>query len=160
MARSSAQVTEFFKASYGKTSLRPRTASEEWYRFQNVKLANGDEVGAISATPKPTPLENVSEGDLEKAQAAIAEGQWRLDFQSKEWAGVQIAAALGLDVEVRAEKDRVKGLIKAWTKQGHFVVVEHPDPKTKKGKKRFLEPHRSATPSPTPCEAADTFATP
>ena len=61
---------------------------------------------------------------LVRAQAAIAEGDWRADSQAKEWAGYAIAKALDLDSGSERDKARVKRLLGDWLKAGAFKVVD------------------------------------
>jgi hypothetical protein len=139
---------EFFAVEYEKSSMKRPRRIKYWHRLAGVALANGDEVGVATATAKPDALANVGDGDLAKAQAAIAEGQWRADCQAKAWGGIPIGAALGIDAAEKDGKAKVNGMIRAWAKAGHFVFVERVDEKSRK--RRFMEPHTSQESPPPP----------
>ena len=81
-------------------------------------------------------LEGLTVDHLRKAQRAVADGRWRENAQSKEWAGIPIAQALGIDLDV-AGKKRVQSMLKVWIETGMFVVVEGID--EKRNKRSFVE---------------------
>jgi hypothetical protein len=118
---------QFFKVQNGKSNLSPSTDAADWYQLKSVDLGNGppsDSVGVVTPWKLPNLMASVTADDLSKAQAAVVAGKWRENAQAKEWAGIPIAKALGLDVGDRSDKAKVQHMLKAWTKAGYFVVVE------------------------------------
>jgi len=79
----------------------------------------------------------VTVSDLRKVQAAVAEGRWRENPQAKDWVGIAVARALGLDPTNRADKTKIAALLKTWIENGMFVVVEGLD--AKREKRSFIE---------------------
>lgn len=123
-----------FRADNGKANLAPPPDRSEWFRFASVALGNGpnggDHVAVVEPWQWPDPMESVSVEDLRKAQRAIAGGRWRESAQAKDWAGIAIAEALGIELDV-AGRGRVKALLKTWIGTGMFVVVEGRDDRRK-----------------------------
>jgi AAA domain len=118
---------QFFKVQNGKSNLSPSTDAADWYQLKSVDLGNGppsDSVGVVTPWKLPNLMASVTADDLSKAQAAVVAGKWRENSQAKEWAGIPIAKALGLDVSDRSDKAKVQHMLKAWSKAGYFVVVE------------------------------------
>ena len=69
-------------------------------------------------------------GDFEAAAQAIRAGKWRENIQAKDWVGCPIAQGAGpRSSRSKADKAKVKGLIKIWIGAGNLVVVEELDEK-------------------------------
>ena len=58
---------------------------------------------------------------------AIRAGKWREHPAAAAWVGKAVATALGLDLENRANKAKVTGLIKMWLSAGSLRVVDGED---------------------------------
>src|SRR5207342_1656868 len=121
---------QYFKVENGKANLAAPPEGKDWYRIVPVSLGNGtdlapdgDSVGVVVAWKWPDPLDGLSGGDFEAAAAAIRAGRWRESNQAKDWVGRPIAKALAIDLDDKAGKAKVNGLIKFWIKQGSLVVV-------------------------------------
>lgn len=110
---------------------KPNRAPPEsawWMQKVSVPLGNSDDfhrsddVGAAVHWTPPDPFEDISTRDLYNVQMAIevADGErCRESVQSKDWVGYVAAAALGLDaLNDKADKERVKSLVKAWIATG------------------------------------------
>jgi hypothetical protein len=124
-------------------NLAPPSATE-WFKIASVGLGNfgedgepEDSVGVVTPWAWPNALDGLSVSDLCKAQAAVAEGRWRANCQAKDWVGVPIAKALGLDPSKKADRAKVIGALKIWSTNGMFVVVEGEDAQRKK--RSFIE---------------------
>jgi len=138
---------QYFRVQNGKANLSPATDNADWYQLKSVDLGNGppsDSVGVVTPWKLPNVMASVTADDLSKAQAAVAAGKWRENAQAKEWAGIPIAKALGLDVGERSDKAKVQVMLKSWIKTGHFVVVEGQT--TKREVRSFIEVGKPATP--------------
>jgi hypothetical protein len=125
---------EYFKVENGKANLAPPPEGKVWYQIISVSLGNGgkiategDSVGVVVPWIWPHPLDGISGADFEKAADAIRAGRWKESIQAKDWVGKPIAKALGLDLDSKSDKAKVKGLIQVWLKAGSLVVVEEKD---------------------------------
>jgi hypothetical protein len=126
---------EYFKLENGKANLAPPPEGKDWYRIIPVSLGNGDgglldngdSVGVVVRWKWPDPLDGITGADFDKAAAAIRAGRWKESIQAKDWVGRPIAKALGLDLDSKVAKAKVKGLIQVWLKAGSLVVVEEKD---------------------------------
>ena len=124
----------YFRADNGKANLAPPPDRSAWFRLAPVPLGNGDDGGDFVAVVEPwqwpDALDGMTVEDLRRAQRAIAGGRWRENAQAKDWAGIAIAEALGIELDV-AGRGRVKALLKTWIGTGMFVVVEGRDDRRK-----------------------------
>lgn len=121
-----------------KANLTPPSAKATWYRIANVDLGNegyaddgiwekSDGVGAVHAWSWPDAFDGVSADDLLAVQRRVDEGQWRENPQASEWVGKAVADALELDLDDKADKQKVKSLLATWVKTGALVKVSGPD---------------------------------
>lgn len=118
----------FFRVENDKANLAP-PESADWYRMNNVDLANGDAVGVACSWTPPDLFEGMTGRHLYNVQKAVSEGEWRENIQSGEWVGFPIAAALMLDIENEKDKAKIKRMLKVWLKEGALEVVEKDDKK-------------------------------
>ncbi|MGN8092259.1 AAA family ATPase [Methylobacterium sp. 22177] len=123
----------YFRADNGKANLAPPPERSEWFHLVPVDLGNGpvggsDHVAVVEPWQWPDMLEGITIDHLRKAQHALKDGRWRENAQSKEWAGIPIADALGIDLDT-AGKNRVKMMLKKWIETGMFEVVTAKDSK-------------------------------
>jgi hypothetical protein len=126
---------EYFKVENGKANLAPPPEGKDWYHIISVPLGNGDgglldngdSVGVVVQWKWPDPLDGVTGADFDRAAAAIRAGRWKESIQAKDWVGRPIAKALGLDLDSKSGKAKVKGLIKVWIGAGSLVVAEEKD---------------------------------
>jgi hypothetical protein len=135
----------YFRVSDGKNNLSPPADKEDWCCSTTVWLNNGggglldkgDAMGVVTKWKWPDPLDGVTGADFEKAAAAIRAGEWKKSPQANNWVGVAIAKALHLNLNVKADKAKVLGLIKMWVGSGALVEVEKQDARRKT--KIFIE---------------------
>ena len=66
-----------------------------------------------------------------------ATGPWRESAQAKDWVGIPIGRVLKLDPADKAQKEKIKRVLKSWVANGMFVVVEGTD--EKRNKRQFVE---------------------
>jgi hypothetical protein len=118
----------FFRAFNDKANLAPPVTVLDWFRLASVFLDNGpaggDSVGVVTHWDWPDPLSGITGVDFVKVAVVIRSGDWRKDVRSSFWVGKAVAKALGLDVEDKAAKAKIVGLIKAWLAAGSLMVVE------------------------------------
>ncbi len=145
----------YFHITHGKASLAPATDRRQWFHLKSVSLGNGvvgifddsDHVGVVETWDWPDCLADVVVADLPKVQAAVADGSWRASSQSPEWVGIPIARVLGLNLDTKANKSKVAGLIKTWIGTEMLSVVDGHDKRRKPVK--FVEVGK-----PPPAEGA------
>jgi hypothetical protein len=123
----------YFRLDDGKANLAPPADASTWCRLESVNLPNGDNVGVVAPWKWPDPFDDITPADTRAVQKAIAAGQWREDTRAKKWAGLAVAEALGLDLDDKGAKDKVRALLRTWLKNNVLRVVtrddEHRHPK-------------------------------
>src|SRR6185437_13134992 len=112
-------------------------AATEWLHITSQELGNGDYIGVATPWKWPDTFANVTVSDLRRAQEAVSAGKWRESPQSSEWAGIAVARVMNLDPDNKAAKAKITALLKAWIKNGMFVVVEGEDDSRRK--RKFIE---------------------
>ena len=117
----------YFHVTRDKPNMAPATDTADWYRLESVDLLNGDSVGVATKWSLPDAMEDVTDRDLQRAQAEVAEGHWRESPQAKDWVGYAIAKALKVDASTKIGKAKAAMVLKRWMAQGRFVVVDEPD---------------------------------
>jgi hypothetical protein len=75
--------------------------------------------------------------DFDRCASAIRVGKWKESVQAKDWAGKPVAKALGLDLDNKADKANVRGLLDFWIKAGSLAVVEEQD--AHRERKKFVK---------------------
>jgi len=134
-----------FRADTGKANLAPPSTKATWFRLTSVPLGNGsggrfddqDYVGVVTPWTWPDTFDGVTTADLLAVQAAIAAGRYRENSQAKDWAGNAVARVLKLDPKDKSAKAKIGALLKEWTRNGMFAVVEGLD--DKREKRSFIE---------------------
>lgn len=124
----------YFRTQNDKANLAPPEKAA-WYRMNNVALDNGDQVGVACPWKWPELFEGISTHHLIAVQKAIANGEWRLDPRSDQWAGIAVARVL--DIKPKDNAKRISGILKEWIDAGRLVVVEKADAWNKP--KKFVE---------------------
>ena len=82
-------------------------------------------------------MAGMTDADFEKVAAEIRTGEWRKNAQAGEWVGKAVAKALKLNLNDKADKAKVAGMIKVWVGRGALVEVSKPDKQRKV--KTFVE---------------------
>jgi phage/plasmid primase-like uncharacterized protein len=118
----------YFRIDNDKANLAPPDASD-WYRMNNVDLANGDSVGVACGWSPPDAFDGVTTQHLIRAQKAIGSGRWRENSQAKAWAGHAIAPILDLDSDDKRDRKRLATILKKWIREGILAVVLDEDEK-------------------------------
>ena len=128
----------YFRTYNDKANLAPPADKSEWFNLKSVDLGNGptveflgnligdegDSVGVVVPWEWPDPLSGTTDGDFGKVVPAIREGEWRESPQCKRsWVGIPVAQALGLDLESKADRTKVRKLIDLWIQRGWLVVT-------------------------------------
>lgn len=125
----------YFRSLDDKANLAPAPADSEWFHLESVQLpngdtmggipvGNGDNIGVVVPWDWPNVLDEVTVADLVKVQKAVDGKSYRASVQAKDWVGCAVADALGLDLDKKSDKERVKALLKIWIKSSALVVTE------------------------------------
>jgi hypothetical protein len=112
-----------------------RTPSEkaDWYELIGVDLGNGvddysgDSIAVAVPWTQPDPLDDVTPEHLESVKRAIDAGEWRENVQAAQWAGHAVAKVLGLDVEDKSDKRRIKSILCQMIRNGALKVERRAD---------------------------------
>lgn len=123
---------QYFRADDAKPNRAPAGAGQ-WFEVVSCHLGNGvdggDSVGVVVPWQPADPFEGVSVHHLKSVQAKIADGQWRENIQATDWAGHVVAEVLGLDLEIKVEKQKAKAVLKSWIANGALGLEVRPDRK-------------------------------
>lgn len=123
----------YFRVENGKANLAPPAEGADWYQVASIDLGNAseyepsDNVGAVRTWQWPDPFDGISVNDLHAVQVAIDAGQWRENAQASNWAGQPIADVLGLNLDDKSDRQKVKSVLARWLKEGVLVKVMAPD---------------------------------
>jgi hypothetical protein len=120
----------YFQLTMGKANLTLALDEGKWRRLETVSLGNGngapdDEVGVATPWKWPSALDGYKADDLLRLQHFIRDSgqQWRADMQAGDWVGLAVATVFSLDFSKKAEKQRIKQMVDAWTKSGALKIV-------------------------------------
>jgi phage/plasmid primase-like uncharacterized protein len=118
----------YFRIDNDKANLAPPDATD-WYRMNNVDLANGDSVGVACGWSPPDAFDGITTHHLIQAQKAIGAGKWRENYQAKAWAGHAIAPILDLDPSDKRDRKRLATILKKWIREGVLAIAIDEDEK-------------------------------
>ena len=128
----------------GKANMAP-LGERTWFRLESVLLGNGtglypegDNVGVATAWKPPNHTDGVTGSDFDRCAAAIRAGKWRENIQSKDWVGRPIAMTLGLNLDEKLDRAKVRALLAMWLKSGALLEEEETDAATRK-KRKFIK---------------------
>lgn len=145
---------QYFNVQDDKHNRAPPEAAE-WYRIDGVDLGNGDDdqagdnIGVVVRWTPPDAFDGLSLQDLYEVQQRLKERDWADNVQASDWAGIAVAEVIGADLESKADKARVKSLLRSWKETGALKVERREDPG--KGRdKPFLIVGKAVDPSELP----------
>jgi hypothetical protein len=118
------QRSFYFRTQNDKANLSPPEKAE-WFRMNNVDLANGDQVGVACPWKWPELFDGISTAKAQAVQRAVSQGNWRKDPRSGEWVGHAVAQIVGMNPE--DDRKRLSAIIGEWVKNGVLKVVEKDD---------------------------------
>ena len=121
----------YFRAYSDKANLSPPADKSDWYKLENVELANGHHVGVVTQWQWPDPFDGLTVADLRRVQEAIAGKQYRENVQARDWAGYAVAEVLGLDPHDKSDREKIKALLRTWIANGAFRIGKIRDDKGK-----------------------------
>lgn len=123
----------YFRTYSDKANMAPPADRSSWFKLESVHLANGDDVGVVVSWEWPDPFKDITADHVRRVQDAVRTDTYRANIQSSEWIGFKIAEVAGLDLDVPAQKERTKALLREWVEKGWLVVRRVRD---EKGKER------------------------
>ncbi|UQR67351.1 AAA family ATPase [Bradyrhizobium sp. C-145] len=128
----------YFRMDDGKTNLAPAESST-WFERVNYDEFSFDDARknvvvlkpfAFTAPEAAARLGNMTQ--MEVAAAFAEGGPWRFDRQARSgWAGEQLAMALGIGAETKAEKDLLQRALRSFVQRGWLSVFRAPDAQRK-----------------------------
>lgn len=127
-----------FSVTYGKSNLTPLSHRLDWRKIESVPLGNGqglakpqDHAPVVTEWVWPS-SEDVADGltsdQREAIRGVVNGGTYKPAPQSKEWVGLAVAYALGMDIDDEGQKKRVNVITKALFAEGFLVKSEERDP--------------------------------
>jgi hypothetical protein len=137
----------YFRVDDGKMNLAPPSDKAKWYHLKSIDLGNGpvndrfeggDKVAVVTEWEWPDPTDGVTGRDFEQVAICIRAGKWRENVQARDWVGIPIAKAMHLNLLDKADKAKIKSLIKYWISTGALVSVERMDD-VRRTMKPFIE---------------------
>lgn len=122
----------------------------DWYELVGVELGNGidhhpgDSIAVAVPWTLPDPFDDVTTQHLEQAKALIDGGEWRESPQSPQWAGHAIAQVVGLNADNKADRGRIKSILRQWISNG-ALKIERREDKTRQVRPFIVVGRRSDT---------------
>ena len=110
-------IDHFRIEAAGKNNLARPADKAEWYVREGIPVPNGDYCAIVDRWAPPDPFEGITVEHSKRVQVRLmqsAPGDWRESPQASNWVGVLVGEICQLDPEDRAEKAKIKGLIKIW----------------------------------------------
>jgi hypothetical protein len=120
----------------------------DWYELIGVELGNGvdhhpgDSIAVAVPWTLPDPFDDVTPQHLEQFKAVIDGGEWRENMQSAKWAGHAVAQVLNLNVDNKADRARIKSMLRQWISNG-ALKVEYRMDKTRQERPFIVVARRS-----------------
>jgi hypothetical protein len=74
---------------------------------------------------------------FDKVAAVIKRGKWRENSQARAWVGKAVAEALDLNIDDKADRTKITGMLKVWRAAGSLIVVDGFD--ENREAKKFIE---------------------
>lgn len=117
----------FLRVADMESNLAPPSADvNRWFEKVSVTIPNGRAVGAVRAWQWPDACDGVELNDAARVQREIRQMEEapRADTRSPQWVGVTVGRLLGIGVDTKAGKERVRGIVQEWLKTGILRVQE------------------------------------
>jgi hypothetical protein len=93
-----------------------------------------DNVGVVTPWAWPSAFAGLTSDDLKQVQNRISSGKWRADVRADDWVGHAVADVLGLDLDQKVDRARVKSLLKTWMGNGSSVKFDRLDDADRKSR--------------------------
>jgi hypothetical protein len=129
----------YFRSDTGKANLAPPDIAV-WSALTSVVLPNSDNVGVVEPWAYPNAFMGVSPEDARWIRELTRdEPNYIYHSNAKDWIGLALAERLGLDPEDKADRVKLKKILKVWLNKGVIALDERVDPNTRH-KRGFVVP--------------------
>ncbi|WP_234905261.1 bifunctional DNA primase/polymerase [Rhizobium rhizogenes] len=127
----------YFSVTYGKSNLTPLSSHLDWRHLVSVPLGNArglskpqDFAPVVAEWKWPSSEEIAQDVTAEQREAirvAVSNSDFKPSPRAKNWAGLAVAYAMGLDAEDDTQRKRAGTVLRALLKEGVLVEVEERD---------------------------------
>lgn len=128
----------YFSVHQGKANLTQMSDALDWRKLVSVPLGNGrgltkpqDHAGVVTEWQWPG-SEEIANGltadQLAHIKTLVDNADYKEGPRAKNWVGLAVAYALGLDLEEDGTRKRAATILKALMKEGELVKSEEKDP--------------------------------
>jgi RecA-family ATPase len=129
----------YFRSDTGKANMAPPDVAA-WSELISVIIANSDNVGVVVPWSYPSALDEVTPEDVRWIRELVrAEPDHAYDSRAKDWVGIPLAERLDLDPEDKADRAKLKKILRTWRANGVIEIVERTAPDTRH-KRSFVKP--------------------
>jgi hypothetical protein len=135
----------YFRITLGKPNYTPPEKAH-WVRLASITLANGpaddpqrgDNVGVVEGWTYPDAFAGVTGAHMDWTRNLARTQELRDDPRADAWIGIPLAKHLNLNLSNKADKAKVKNILKKWTDNGVLAVEEREDDRRRK--RKFIVP--------------------
>ena len=116
------EATGVFRVDDAKANLAPPAAEATYRRMVGYQLPNGEYVGVATVFTMPDLFDGITAKDARKVQQRVGEAAqgddpYRQNVQARQWVGHCVGEILGIDVNEKQGKAKVKAIIKTWVEK-------------------------------------------
>jgi hypothetical protein len=127
----------YVRVDHAKASMAPPEAAS-WMQHASEILPCGESVGVAATWKFPDAFANVTGADVTEIRALARTGAYRSDERAKDWFGSAVASHLGLDLNQKADRAKVKVMLKTWTRNKVLDIETRYDPDQRKDRDYFV----------------------
>lgn len=120
----------FMRVADMESNLAPPSSDvNRWFEKISVMIPNGRAVGAVRRWDWPDVCDGMTAGDTMRVGVEIGKASepYRADTRSPRWVGYAVGSILELGTATKAEKERVKGIVKELLRTGVLCMSDHRD---------------------------------
>jgi hypothetical protein len=129
----------YFRSDTGKANMAPPEVAG-WSELVSVVIANGDNVGVTVPWTYPGVLDGVTPQDVQWIRELVrTEPDHAYSPNTKTWIGYALAERLGLDAEDKADRAKLRKILKAWFANGVLARDPRIVPESRK-MREFVKP--------------------
>jgi hypothetical protein len=123
----------YFRVDTGKVNMSPPEVAA-WNELISVVIANNDNVGVVAPWVFPSALDAVTPEDVRWIRRLVrAEPDRAYHPNAKAWIGIPLAARLRLDPEDKADRAKLKTILKTWLANGVIALERRSTPDNRHG---------------------------
>jgi hypothetical protein len=131
----------YFRTDTGKANMAPPEVAA-WNELVSVIIANNDNVGVVAPWVFPSALDAVTPEDVRWLRELVrAEPDHAYHSNAKTWVGIPLAARLRLDPEDKADRAKLRKILKTWLGNGVIELDRRDAPDHRHGCD-FVKPGR------------------